>query len=279
MTSYSKKELEKFLAVATECAMRGGEILQKYWGKIASINQKTHQGDLVTEADQESEALVIGILKENFPLHGILAEESGLNDHRNDTTFWSIDPLDGTTNYTHQYPMVAVSIGLVHHGEPIVGVVYNPILKELYTGVKGWGSFLNDRSISVSKTATLEESLLVTGFAYDRRVTEDNNFFEMRHLGLISQGIRRSGSAALDMCYLAAGRVDAYWEQGLSSWDLAAGTIIVREAGGKVTDYLGENLLFSTQVIKKKQVISSNGVVHPILEREIHKVRREFGFV
>ena len=234
------KQLQIFLEVATEAALAGGAVLQGYWGKLDrhSIEEKGRSGDLVTVADRASEAAVLGIIQRHFPNHSILAEESGWQTEAKDEAFlWAIDPLDGTTNYAHQYPFYGVSIALLIHGEPQVGVVYAPFFQELFRAATGLGATLNRQPMAVSKTATLAESLLVTGFAYDRRETDDNNYREFCHLTHLTQGVRRGGSAAVDLAYVACGRLDGYWERGLSPWDLAAGVVLVREAGGWVTAY------------------------------------------
>lgn len=255
---------EQFLKVATDAAKSGGEILEQFWGKLVSIEQKQFTWDLVTEADKKSEETIIKILKKNYPDHSILAEESGLHTMEGTDYVWVVDPLDGTTNYTHQYPMVSVSIALLYKGKPIVGVVYNPIHHELFQAVEGMGATLNGKKIAVSNIDDLSHALLGTGFAYDRKDTLDNNYTEFCHITHLSQGVRRGGSAALDLVYVATGRLDGYWERGLKPWDICAGVIIIQEAGGKVTSYEGEPL-----ILESGRILATNGKIHDKLIEEL----------
>lgn len=211
-----------FLEEATKMAQEAGKVLQKYWGKLSHIRQKEFFWDLVTEADQESEDIILGRIKELYPDHSILSEEAGKHLSNHNEYCWIVDPLDGTTNYTHQYPMVSISIALLKNGIPIIGVIYNPIMQELFLGEKGKGASLNGSPIHVSKINSLDKGLLATGFAYDRKENSDNNYTEFCHITHHSQGVRRGGSAALDLAYVAAGRLDGYWERGLKPWDIAA---------------------------------------------------------
>jgi len=256
--------LREALKVAVEAAKRGGEVLQHYWGKLECIKEKEYPGNLVTEADHESEKIILEILSKHYPEYGIIAEESGISKKDESPYIWVVDPLDGTTNYTHQFPMVAISIALLYNLEPIVGVIYNPILQELFQGAAGLGGTLNGIPLAVSKTSSLSHSLLVTGFAYDRSVNNDNNYPEFCRLTQVSQGVRRMGSAALDLAYIAAGKFDGYWESGLQSWDIAAGTLLVREAKGLVTAHDGSSLnLFSGRIL------ATNAIIHESLIREL----------
>lgn len=242
--------LQLLLERATEAAQAGGAVLQRYWGRLTAIEEKSRQGDLVTNADRESEAAVLAVLRQYFPDHAILAEESGQIEGTVADYLWAIDPLDGTTNYAHQYPFYAVSIGLLFRGQPIVAVVYAPFLGELFQAARGSGAYCNGQPIRVSQTASLAQSLLVTGFAYDRHSTDDNNYAEFIRLTHLTQGVRRGGSAAMDLAYVACGRLDGYWERGLSAWDLAAGILLVQEAGGRVTAYDGGPLeIFSGRIL------------------------------
>lgn len=241
MSAPSDRELEDYLACALEAAAAAGIVLKHYWGKILTIEEKSHPGDLVTIADRTAEERIIAILHDRYPTHAILAEESGAhyisaNCDKN-AFIWVVDPLDGTTNYTHKFPMVCTSIALLYNEMPIVGVVFNPISGELFHATKGGGAYLDAMPIQVSTVTAIERSLLATGFAYDRTVSLDNNLAEFCRLTLLSQGVRRMGSAALDLAYVAAGRLDGYWETNLQSWDVAAGSLLVTEAGGLVTDY------------------------------------------
>lgn len=241
MTMPSDQELEDFLASALEAAGAAGIILRHYWGKLLTIHEKSHPGDLVTIADRSAEDRIIELLHDRYPHHAILAEESGARyisgDHGISEYTWAIDPLDGTTNYTHQFPMICVSIALLYGEMPVVSVVFNPISGELFHATKGGGAYLDAMPMKVSSVSEIGRSLLATGFAYDRTVNLDNNLAEFCRLTLLSQGVRRMGSAALDLAYVASGRLDGYWETNLQPWDVAAGALLVTEAGGLVTDY------------------------------------------
>jgi len=256
--------LQIFLDIATEAALAAGEVLKGYLGKVESETIEKRPGDLVTVADKTAEAVVLETLGRHFPEHAILAEEEGLLGNQNQEYLWTIDPLDGTTNFAHQYPFFAVSIGLLINGVPQVGAIYDPFHDELYRAAQGLGASCNRVPISVSQTSQLNKSLLVTGFAYDRRETTDNNYAEFCHLTHLTQGVRRSGSAALDLAHVACGRLDGYWERGLSPWDIAAGIIILREAGGKVTAYDGSDFQ-----MESGRILATNGHIHQNLSREL----------
>lgn len=260
-------DLERWLDMATEAALAAGAVLEHYWGNLESIEEKGRSGDLVTEADRAAEKVVLEVLGRHLPSsHSILAEESG-GDALTSPYLWAIDPLDGTTNYAHQYPFCAVSIGLLVEGQSQLGVVYNPILKQLFRAAKGLGATLNRRPIRVSETSQLPNSLLVTGFAYDRRERIDNNYAEFCHFTHLTQGVRRGGSAAIDLAYVACGRLDGYWERGLSPWDLAAGVTLVEAAGGQVSAYNGE--LFD---IGSGRILASNGHLHAAMVEVLERV-------
>ncbi|OLP16582.1 inositol monophosphatase [Leptolyngbya sp. 'hensonii'] len=268
MTSPPPDQLQVFLDIATEAALSGGTVLQNYWGKLENVQEKGRPGDLVTEADKASEVAVLEVLRRHFPHHGILAEESGRSGEQTDAYLWAIDPLDGTTNYAHQYPCFAVSIGLLIEGIPQVGVVFDPFRQELFRAARGLGATRNRSAIRVSQAQTLSQSLLVTGFAYDRRETSDNNYAEFCHLTHRTQGVRRSGSASMDLAYVACGRLDGYWERGLSIWDIAAGVVLVEEAGGRVSAYDS-----SPVVLASGRVLATNGRIHTELSSELLQVR------
>ncbi|MEL6401478.1 MAG: inositol monophosphatase family protein [Cyanobacteria bacterium J06607_6] len=268
MTDVSKQDLSRYLEVATEAALAGGAVLQNYWGKLEHIEQKGRPGDLVTEADKAAEAVVLGVLHRHLPDHPILAEESGAMGTTADSPFlWAIDPLDGTTNYTHQYPFSAVSIGLLIDGYPAVGAIFDPFREDLFRAAKGQGATLNRLSIRVSNTAKLADSLLVTGFAYDRHERVDNNYAEFCHLTHLTQGVRRGGAASIDLAYVACGRLDGYWERGLSPWDLAAGVVLVEEAGGCVTAY--DETAFD---LPSGRILATNGHIHTILSQVLEQI-------
>ena len=258
------KELQILLDVATEAAMTAGVILENLVDKLEQIEEKGRPGDLVTEADKQAEATVLNILKRRVPNHQILAEESGKIGGNDSDYLWVIDPLDGTTNYAHGYPASAVSVGLLWQGNPVVGAVYNPFNKELFRGSKGLGATVNYRPIKVSQTDQLSNSLLVTGFAYDRRETKDTNYPEFCYLTHLTQGVRRGGSASLDIANVACGRLDGYWERGLSPWDIAAGIIILEEAGGKVTAYDESPLK-----LESGRLLATNGKIHHSLSQAL----------
>jgi myo-inositol-1(or 4)-monophosphatase len=267
MLQHSPEQLQIFLDIATEAAMAAGAILRAYWGNLEAVEEKGRPGDLVTVADKDAEAAILKVLRRHVPEHSILAEESGQLGDQTSEYLWAIDPLDGTTNYAHQYPVAAVSVGLLISGTPQVGAVYNPFRDELFRAAKGIGATCNRRSIQVSKTSDLSNSLLVTGFAYDRRETSDTNYAEFCHLTHLTQGVRRSGSASIDLCDVACGRLDGYWERGLSPWDMAAGVVLVEEAGGKVTAYDRSPLSISSG-----RILATNGQIHDSLSTELLQV-------
>ncbi len=270
--TYSSDDLQRFLDVATEAASAGGAVLQYYWGNLDSIQQKGRPGDLVTEADKAAEKEVLSVLKLHFPHHAILAEESGsINtaaSHEPNSLLWAVDPLDGTTNYAHQYPLCGCSVGLMLDGKPIVGAIFDPVHSALFRAAKGLGATCNRQPIGVSETITLADSLLVTGFAYDRRETIDNNYAEFCHLTHLSRGVRRGGSASIDLAFVACGRLDGYWERGLSPWDIAAGVILVEEAGGQVSAY--DQSAFD---IKTGRILATNGKIHRELSDMLVEVK------
>lgn len=269
MSLSAESDLQRWLDSATEAALAAGAVLQHYWGNLTTIDEKGRSGDLVTEADRGAEAAVMAVLERHLPAdHGILAEESGVIRDQGTGLLWAIDPLDGTTNYTHQYPFCAVSIGLLAEGEPVLGVIYDPIHRDLFRAAKGLGATLNRRPIRVSTTDQLSQSLLVTGFAYDRRETPDNNYAEFCHFTHLTQGVRRGGSAAIDLAYVACGRLDGYWERGLSPWDIAAGIAIVQAAGGQVTAYDGSPL-----DVMAGRLLATNGQIHSAMSETLGKVQ------
>ena len=237
------------LEIAKYSALIGNEILKDNYNKIQTISSKGRKGDLVTNVDLEVENKIKQYLTEKTPNISINAEESGKLNKSSDLT-WCIDPLDGTTNYSHGYPFFGTSIGLVFKNKPILGAISVPYLNELYSACIGEGSFCNDNKLKVSIPVNLSDSLLVTGFSYDRFETEDNNYAEFCYLTHKTRGVRRGGAAAVDLAFVAAGKVDGYWERGLEVWDLAAGAIIVKEAGGIISDYpSGEFNLSSGRIL------------------------------
>lgn len=274
--TYSSTELQRFLEVATEAACAGGAVLQHYWGNLSNIQQKGRPGDLVTEADKAAEKEVLAVLNRHLPDHAILAEESGAiglsedgrsADGGSGDLLWAVDPLDGTTNYAHQYPFCGCSVGLLIEGKPAVGAIFDPVHNHLFRAAKGLGATCNRQPISVSDTDSLANSLLVTGFAYDRRETIDNNYAEFCHLTHLTRGVRRGGAASIDLAYVACGRLDGYWERGLSPWDLAAGVILVEEAGGQVTAY--DQRPFD---IESGRILATNGKIQAELSEALGSV-------
>jgi myo-inositol-1(or 4)-monophosphatase len=251
------RELEALLALALRLAREAGAIQRASYEAVRSIDTKSQPNDLVTEVDRACEAHLVGALTRERPLDSVLAEEGSGFARPGATYRWVIDPLDGTTNYAHGYPRFAVSIGVEREGAQALGVVYDPLLDELFHARAGGGAFRNGRPIRVSGESDLRRALVSTGFAYDKAITEDDNTREFRSFLKRAREVRRDGSAALDLCYVAAGRFDAYWEFKLSPWDVAAGTLIVTEAGGRVTDTAGGGDFRSG-----RRVLASNGVLH-----------------
>lgn len=264
----SSAELQRYLEVATEAALAGGAILQHYWGNLSAIEHKGRPGDLVTEADKAAEKAVLGVLTRHLSDHAILAEESGNLGDQQSPFLWAVDPLDGTTNYAHQYPFCACSVGLLVEGRPMVGAIFDPVHNHLFRAAKGLGATWNRQPIRVSATESLADSLLVTGFAYDRRETVDNNYAEFCHLTHLTRGVRRGGAASIDLAYVACGRLDGYWERGLSPWDLAAGVVLVEEAGGRVSAY--DQSPFE---INSGRILATNGPIHGELSEVLQAVK------
>ncbi|MFZ7124624.1 MAG: inositol monophosphatase family protein [Desulfobacterales bacterium] len=248
-------DLHLISSVATAAAHRGGGLLRAKLGNLDHIEKKGAI-DLVTEADTGSEAIILNLIRGAFPEHSVLTEESGSLGGNSDCQ-WIIDPLDGTTNFAHGIGLFAVSIAFAHAGEIQVGVVLNPVSGELFTGVKGEGARLNGRPIHVSATQTLADSLLVTGFPYDFKSILPSVMARFSRCLQASQGVRRLGSAALDLCYVACGRFEGFWEQNLNPWDTAAGLLIAREAGAAVTGFKGDD--YSPF---DKKILATNGHIH-----------------
>jgi len=243
-----------YLNAAVEIAKEAGGLLAELSTQPLDIGYK-RRADLVTVADRRSEALIIERLRERFPDHAIVAEEGG--SHRSSSDYcWYVDPLDGTTNYAHGFPVYCVTLGLAYRGEVIAGVVYDPTRNDMYTAERGAGAYLKNQRLHVSSTEKLSESLVATGFPPFATDHGLNVQFYFRFTEL-SHGIRRAGSAALDLCCVAAGRFDGFWELKLNPWDKAAGTLLVTEAGGRVTDVRGGNFN-----LLGDDVFVSNGLVH-----------------
>jgi myo-inositol-1(or 4)-monophosphatase len=247
--------MESFEQVAILAAKKAGLLLKRRLGQKRRVNYKGAV-NLVTEMDLFSEKLIVSEIRQRYPNHSFLAEEKTSTQEKSPYR-WIIDPLDGTTNYAHGYPIFCVSVALEKEREVILGAVYYPMRDELFLAKKGKGARLNGWKIHVSSTAKLSQSLLATGFPYDLRESPVNNFDHFRNFALRVHAVRRAGSAALDLCYVAAGRFDGFWEMKLAPWDMAAGSLIVREAGGEATDFLGRRL-----GLDGKHVLASNGKIH-----------------
>lgn len=244
--------IEKIILIAKEA----GEVLRDGFGKNFSIEYKTNASNLVTEYDKKCEKLIIDFIRKEFPTHSVLAEESG-NHYYDDEFLWIIDPLDGTTNFAHGLPIFSVSIGVMKKGELICGVVYDVMRDAIYSAEKNSGSFCNEKKLKVSDNDVLRNSVLVTGFPYNIAENPDKAFERFIEFVKKSRAVRRLGSAAIDLCYVAEGVFDGFWEVSLNAWDIAAGKLIVEEAGGIVTDFYNNPMN-----IFEKQLLASNGKVH-----------------
>jgi myo-inositol-1(or 4)-monophosphatase len=244
-----------YLETAVDIAREAGALLAHYYERRIGFELKG-EFDLVTDADRASEKLVVERLRTHFPSHGIVAEEGG--GHESSSEFrWYVDPLDGTTNFAHGYPMFNVTLGLERAGEPVAGVVYDPVRQEMFSAERGAGAYLNGRRIHVSKAARLKDSLGATGFPSIKR-HQDVNVHFFYQIAMASHGMRRSGSAAIDLAYVSCGRLDLFWEFGLRPWDMAAGALLVREAGGRVSDMQGAAHSITTSAT----VLADNGLLH-----------------
>jgi myo-inositol-1(or 4)-monophosphatase len=244
-----------YLETAVEIAREAGALLANYFERRVAFELKG-DFDLVTEADRASEKLIVERLRSHFPTHGIMAEEGG--GHESPSGYrWFVDPLDGTTNFAHSFPMFNVTLGLEREGEPVAGVVFDPWRQEMFTAERGSGAWLNNRRIRVSAVQRLEDSLASTGFPSRKRHQSVNIHF-YHQMAMASHGVRRTGSAALDLAYVACGRLDAFWEFGLKPWDMAAGALLVREAGGTVSDMRGA----PHGVTSSEHLLADNGALH-----------------
>ncbi len=265
----SSHEIDDLTQTAIQAARLGGAILQDYAQKGFTIHSKAQAINLVTEADLRSEEAIIESIRSHFPEHQILSEEQGLQDIPQHPIKWIIDPLDGTINFAHGLPLYNVSIGIEYQGTCVIGVIYDPSRDELFLGQQGRGATLNDAPIHVSATPKLAEALLVTGFAYDIHTAIDNNLKEFCAFTVRARGIRRLGAAAIDLCYIACGRLDGFWELQLNPWDTAAGKVIVEEAGGKITNYAGDHYS-----IYGKTTLATNTLIHSEMLEILKEVRQ-----
>jgi len=259
-------DLKELTEIAKNAAKIGAQILKTNYNNIQNISSKGRKGDLVTNVDLEIEKNIKDYLSHKSEDISILAEESGKQDKYSDF-LWCIDPLDGTTNYSHGYPFFGTSIGLTYKNMPILGAISVPYLNELYWGCINYGAYCNDKKLSVSKPKNLSESLLVTGFAYDRFDVIDNNYAEFCYLTHKTRGVRRGGAAAVDLAFVASGKVDGFWERGLEIWDIAAGAIIVYESGGVISNYPKGEL-----DLNSGRILACSPTIEDELKRELDKV-------
>ena len=246
-----------YLETAVEIAREAGALLAHHFERRIGYELKGDY-DLVTEADRASEQLVVDRLRSYFPSHSVLGEEGGLREASSEY-HWYVDPLDGTTNFAHGYPMFNVTLALEHASEMLCGVIFDPIRQEMFTAERGSGAFLNGRRIHTSRAARLEEALLATGFP-SRKRHENVNVHFFHQVAMVTHGVRRGGSAAIDLAYVACGRLDGFWEFGLNPWDMAAGLLLVMEAGGRVSDMKG-----CPADVRGSNIAVSNGLLHDSL--------------
>lgn len=245
------------LDTAIEAAHLGGKVLLESLDRPSPLAaEKKGAFDYVTEVDHRSEAAIVRLIRERFPDHGFLAEESGARQAEAEYR-WIIDPLDGTTNYIHRFPFVAVSVAVEHRGEIVVGVVYDPLRQETFSAEAGRGAFLNQEPIAVSRTVDFGRSLIGTGFPFRAKQLIEPYLESFHQVFLQASDVRRAGSAAIDLASVAAGRLDGFWELNLSYWDIAAGILLIREAGGQVSDLSGGPL-----DVGKGDIVASNGLIH-----------------
>jgi myo-inositol-1(or 4)-monophosphatase len=256
--------MSDILQAAEVVARQAGAVLMQGYGNVRQIQQKGVI-DLVTEFDKRSEEVIISFIQKKFPKHAILAEESGHNRTISEYQ-WVIDPLDGTTNFAHGIPVFSVSIGLLRNGSPVVGVAYDPLRNEMFSAELGQGAALNNHPIHVSSQTDLGQAVISTGFPYDLRSNPRNNFAQFVQYQLRTQSVRHLGSAALDCAWTAMGRLDGYWEFGVKPWDIGAGALIVREAGGRVTSADGDEDFLSDDT-----VLVSNGLLHEQMLRVLRE--------
>ncbi|WP_101807715.1 inositol monophosphatase family protein [Paenibacillus pasadenensis] len=265
---------KSFAAVAINCASKAGEWIQSKLGAYQTLKEKQSPHDLVTEVDRGSEKLIRSLIMMNFPDHSFLGEEGvepgpaasaqALEDVRDAEYLWIVDPVDGTTNFVHGFPFFTVSIALARRGEVILGVVYDPSADELFIAEKGKGAYVHGKRMSVSGEETLRTSLLATGFPAEHREALPRNLAQLQRLAPQVRNIRSGGSAALHLAYVAAGRLSGFWEVGLSSWDIAAGALLVQEAGGRIGDQDG-----TPYHLGVRDVLATNGRIHGELQAEL----------
>jgi len=257
--------MHPMLNTAVKAARKAGSIITRASFDLDKLTVRAkRQKDYVSEVDDAAEDAILSVLREAYPDHGVLAEESGASDRKIDYT-WVVDPLDGTTNFLHGNPQYCVSIGLLVKGVPSQAVVFDPNRNELFTASKGVGAYLNDRRIRVSRTDKLEQALVGTGFPFREVGNLDEYMRMLRNIMLNTSGVRRPGAAALDLAWVACGRIDAFWEIGLSPWDMAAGALLVREAGGLVGDLEG-----AEKYLESGRIVASNGKLFASMLKTLH---------
>jgi|ERR1043165_1090091 myo-inositol-1(or 4)-monophosphatase len=259
-----QNQTQSFLPGMTSIGREAGALLMEYFRQSVKVEYKG-EADLVTVADRKSETLIRERIRAQWPGHDILGEEEGLRDTKSDYR-WYVDPLDGTTNFAHGFPVFCVSIALQHRGQMIAALCFDPTRDEMFTSERGKGAYLNHRPIRVSKITKLAESLVATGFPSHKRHKNPNIYF-YHQITLRTHGVRRAGSAALDLCSVACGRFDGFWEFNLNPWDTAAGVLILEEAGGQVTDFHGGPFQLNS-----RETLASNGLIHEALLNEFREI-------
>jgi myo-inositol-1(or 4)-monophosphatase len=259
--------MTEFLKEAIAAAEKSGELIKRSVGRNKNVSFKGAI-DLVTDIDKRSEKMIRDHLAKKFPAHQFLGEEGG-GGKEGCSYRWIVDPIDGTTNFVHDFPYFSVSIALELDCQPIVGVVYDPVHGEMFTAVKGQGAFLNGKRIKISKVKDMKKSLLCTGFAYEIKDAQDSNVEHFVDFLMSSQAVRRMGSAALDICYVACGRFDGFWEIGLKPWDTAAAVLVLREAGGKLSKFNGGNYSHYD-----KEILATNGLIHGQMKKVLMRRRQ-----
>jgi len=246
--------IEKIIKISKEA----GEIIRDGFGKKLEFEYKTNISDFVTNVDKEAENKIIEFIKKEYPTHNIVAEESGV-DSKNSEYTWVVDPLDGTMNFAHGLPIFSVSIGVMKNSDIIAGVIYDVMNDTIYSAEKGSGAFQNEKIITVSENSDIEKSLLVTGFPYNIKENPDSAIEKFNNFLMNSRGVRRLGSAAIDLCYVANGTFDGFWEVSINAWDICAGHILLEEAGGKMTNFVGQKIDYSKH--SGIQMLATNGKI------------------
>ncbi|QMV41366.1 inositol monophosphatase family protein [Cohnella cholangitidis] len=266
---------KSFTAVAVNCAAKAGEWIKSKMGSITQLDTKYSMHDLVTEVDKGAERMIRNLIATHFPTHSFLGEEGvepgpeasakALQEVSDSEYLWIVDPVDGTTNYVHGFPFYSVSIALAHRGQVIVGVVYDPSRDELFVAERGKGAYVHGRKMKVSEESSLNHSLLATGFPADQHVALPANLKGIQALAPKVRNLRVAGSAALHLAYVAAGRLSGFWEYNLSAWDIAAGSLLIEEAGGRLSDVAGQPYHLAV-----RNITATNGLVHDELIQELH---------